>query len=381
MRRLFTYLAAFGLVLASLTIGVFTADLPFWQRALQLPLTADALYLPVAEIGGEAAPLPVAVSARLPADLAALEAVVTRAQMEGSRALLVMRDGELVLARYFGADDDHTLMPAGVIARPVAAMVTGIAHAERRFASLDTPVSHFLPEWSDEARGRITLRQLLQDTSGLETGGNAREMLRDPPWGAPAKLAEFATSRGMRLVIGNDFARTALGFELRHEPGGFYNASPVNAQLLAVILERVTGVSYEHYVEQRLWVPAGGGRAQLALDRRAGMPTAHCCWRATAPTMMRIVSLLATDGMDRDRRVLPQGWVQEMTRASRVSAESAMQLERHDMGGLEVLTATDGGHAFWVMPGRRLAILNIVNPEGTSGTHLPEALLQLLATP
>src|SRR5688572_30091394 len=137
MRRLFTYLAALGLVLASLTIGVFTADLPFWQRALQLPLTADALYLPVAEIGGEAAPLPVAVSARLPADLAALEAVVTRAQMEGSRALLVMRDGELVLARYFGADDDHTLMPAGVIARPVAAMVTGIAQAEQRFASLD----------------------------------------------------------------------------------------------------------------------------------------------------------------------------------------------------------------------------------------------------
>jgi CubicO group peptidase (beta-lactamase class C family) len=381
MRRLFTYLAALGLVLASLTIGVITADLPFWQRALQLPLTADALYLPVAEIGAEARALSRVAEARLAVDMAALESAVTRAQIEGSRALLVMRDGELVLARYFGADDEHTLMPAGVIARPVAAMMTGIAQSEQMFESLDTPVSRYLPEWADEERGRITLRQLLQDTSGLETGGNAPEMLRHPPWHAPAKLADFATSRAMRLIIGNDFARTALGFRLRHEPGGFYNVSPVNAQLLAVILERVTAVPYEHYVDLRLWTPAGGGRAQLALDRRAGMTTAHCCWRASAPAMMRIVGLLATDGMVGDRRILPEGWVEQMTRASRVSAESAMQLERVSFGGVEVLTATDGGHAFWVAPGKRLAILNIVNPEGTSSAHLAETLLRLLGSP
>ena len=377
MRRLLTYLAAFWLVLASLAIGLFTADLPFWQRALQLPLAADTLYLPVAEIGGVAEALPAVVTAGVPSDPAALESAVTQARAAGSRALLVMREGDLVLARYFGADDAQTLMPAGVIARPVAAMATGFARAERKLASLDAPVSLYLPEWSDEPRGRITLRQLLEDTSGLETGGDAREMLRNPPWNTPAKLADFATSRGMRLVIGNDFARTALDFKLRHESGGFYNASPVNAQLLAVILERATGIPYEDYLEQHLWRPTGGGRAQLALDRRSGMPTAHCCWRATAPAMMRIIGLLATDGMDGGRRVLPEGWAGEMTKASRVSAESAMQLQRLEIGGVTVLTATDGGHAVWVVPEKHLAILNIVNSEGTSETALPEQLLKL----
>jgi CubicO group peptidase (beta-lactamase class C family) len=186
MRRLLTYLTALGLLLASLAIGVFTADLPFWQRALQLPLAADTLYLPVTEIGGEAEPLRVVATAAVPADAVALESVVSNARAEGSRALLVMRDGELVLARYFGADDQHTLMPAGVIARPVAAMATGLAQSEQVLPSLDAPVSRFLPEWRDEERGQITLRQLLDDTSGLETGGNTREMLRNPPWDAPA---------------------------------------------------------------------------------------------------------------------------------------------------------------------------------------------------
>ena len=55
MRRVLTILTAVVLLLASLGVGVFTADLPFWRRALQLPLPADGIYLPVAVIGARAA--------------------------------------------------------------------------------------------------------------------------------------------------------------------------------------------------------------------------------------------------------------------------------------------------------------------------------------
>ena len=51
MRRFLTFLTAIVLLLVSLGIGAFTADLPFWRRALQLPLPADGIYLPVAVIG------------------------------------------------------------------------------------------------------------------------------------------------------------------------------------------------------------------------------------------------------------------------------------------------------------------------------------------
>jgi CubicO group peptidase (beta-lactamase class C family) len=378
MRRLLTYLAAFGLLSASLAVGVVTADLPFWRRAVQLPLPADTLYLPVVEIGGDAQPAPPVAVPGVPADPAALEAAVAEARLAGSRALLVMRRGELVLARYFGADDEHTLLPAGVVARPLAAMAFGLALADRRVDALDTSVARLLPEWDGEQRGRITLRQLLDETSGLESGGETRELMIHPPWRDPGKLFEFATSRGVRLVMGNDFARTALGFELRHEPGGSHNTSPANAQLIAVILERVTGMPYERFIEQRLWRPIDGGRARLALDRRAGMPAAHCCWLASAPAMVRVASLLATDGVDRGQRILPEGWVAEMTRASRVNAEGAMQLARSTIAGTTALTSADGGNVFWVIPAKQLAILNIVNPEGASTPQLPVQLLQLL---
>ena len=56
MRRILTFLTAIVLLLVSLGVGVFTADLPFWRRAFQLPLPADGAYLPVAVIGTPAPP-------------------------------------------------------------------------------------------------------------------------------------------------------------------------------------------------------------------------------------------------------------------------------------------------------------------------------------
>jgi CubicO group peptidase (beta-lactamase class C family) len=184
----------------------------------------------------------------------------------------------------------------------------------------------------------------------------------------------------VRILLGNDFARAALRFELEHEPGGFHNLSPANTQLAALILERVSGLPFEQYVDERVWRPAGGGPAELALDRRAGMPAAHCCWRATAPDVARVLSLLATDGVSRGRQVLPASWVQEMARASRVSAGSGMQLARLSIDEYLALSGgDDNGSEFWVVPERELVIVNFVNPQGASPPGLAAGLLRALA--
>ena len=126
----------------------------------------------------------------------------------------------------------------------------------------------------------------------------------------------------------------------------------------------------------------GAGVAELQLDRRAGMPAAHCCWRATARDMVRILSLLGTDGLHEGRAVLPTGWAREMARASRVNAETGMQVSRLVIDGAEALEVRDdAGSAFWIIPQRQLAILNISNPGGTASTDLPEMMLKGIVAP
>jgi CubicO group peptidase (beta-lactamase class C family) len=383
MRRILTFLTAIVLLMVSLGVGVFTADLPFWRRAFQLPLPADGAYLPAATIGQTVKPAEESASLVVEAiDALVVEEVANRAAAAGSRALLVTYRGTLAVERYFLTDDANSLLPAALVARPVAAMAIGIALAEHRVASLDEPIARYLPEWDDEARGRITLRQLLEETSGLETGGDIHGLPYRSPWGDLEMLPDFATSRGVRMLLGNDFESSALGFRLKHEPGGFHNLSPANTQLAAVIIERATGQPYEEFVDQKLWQPAGAGVAELQLDRRAGMPAAHCCWRATARDMLRILGLLGTEGVRDGKAILPADWVKEMQRPSRVSAGTGMQLTRLTIDGSEAFKVSDSlGSAFWVIPQRQLAVLSISNLGGSAVDDLPQMLLKGIEPP
>ena len=99
MRRVLTFLTAAVLLLVSLGIGVFTADLPFWRRALQLPLPADGVYLPVAIIGAPGAARPTEAPVSDGFDDLVVEESVNRARGAGSRALLVMYRGRLAIER------------------------------------------------------------------------------------------------------------------------------------------------------------------------------------------------------------------------------------------------------------------------------------------
>jgi CubicO group peptidase (beta-lactamase class C family) len=382
MRRVLTILTAIALCLVSLAVGVFTADLPFWQRVLKLPLSSDGAYLPVASIGSPTAQQATrGLSPPSGMNAPAIERAIDQARAAGARALLVVHQDRLVVERYFLADDASSLLPASLVARVSTAMAVGIALAEKRIASLDAPVARYLPEWDDEPRGRITMRQLLEETSGLETGGDIRGLLYRSPWEDLAALPAFATARGVRMLLGNDFESSALGFRLDHEPGGFRNVSPANIQLAALILERATGMPYERYVDERLWRAVGAGHAQLQLDRRAGMPAAHCCWRATARDMLLVLGLLGSEGVHGGHAVLPEGWVREMARASRVSSGTGMQVARLTFGDDEALGVSDDeGSAFWVIPRLRLSVLNVAGTGGHSPPQLPALLMRGIGT-
>ena len=374
MRRILTILAAFVLVAGSLAVGALTADLPFWRRAFDLPLASSENYFPTLEIG----PPPFGAYAaihpeRNTIDPAGLSAAAGTAQAAGGAALLVARGGVLQYEQYFqGGDDLRSLRPADFLARPLAAIAVGLALADGRIESLDDRVEKYLPEWDDEPRGRITLRQLLTETSGLAPGVDAAKVLGAHPFSDWSRLPDFATSRGVRLLLGNDFESTALGFDLKHEPGGFFNVSPVNSQLAAVIVERATRMPYERFLEQRLLAPASLFHMQLQMDRRSGMPAAHCCLRALARNVLQVGELLRKDGAAADgSQVLAMGWVQEMLKGSRANPQFGMQIEHVGRKEVEIWhLGGERGGAVWIVPSAQLTVVALADRD----VRLPDTL-------
>jgi CubicO group peptidase (beta-lactamase class C family) len=109
------------------------------------------------------------------------------------------------------------------------------------------------------------------------------------------------------------------------------------------------------------------------------MPAAHCCWLATAPDILRVLGLLATDGVHEGQRVLPPGWVGEMMHASRVNPDGGLQLKLITIGGVPAISGDDDdGNTFWVFPARQLVIISVVNPAGSNSLELPAQLLRIL---
>src|SRR3546814_13124285 len=89
------------------------------------------------------------------------------ASMGETRALLVMKDGEIIAERYGAGFDSESRLISWSIAKSITAVLAGLMVSDGRLV-LDAPAP--VPAWRQPGapRGEITLRQLLHMTSGLE---------------------------------------------------------------------------------------------------------------------------------------------------------------------------------------------------------------------
>src|SRR6185437_9401375 len=117
--------------------------------------------------------------------------------------------------------------------------------------SLDDTVAHWLPgvvEGNGNDGSRITIRELLQMTSGLYNYGNDMPLL--------ASAAGFATSQ-FRTYTPRQLVALAMGHRPLFAPGTSASYSDTNYVLLGMIISRVTGRSWAQEVNARIIRPLG----------------------------------------------------------------------------------------------------------------------------
>lgn len=149
-------------------------------------------------------------------DAAALERLLDEAARTHSDALVVLLDGELVGAWYSAAGPRR--IESMSVTKSIVNLAVGRLVTLGRIPSVDVPVSAFYPEWNTGRKAKVTLRHLMNHTSGIA---------------AKQSTAEIYAS--------DDFVRLALDAEITSEPGTvfFYNNKAVN--LIAGIVEKSAG--------------------------------------------------------------------------------------------------------------------------------------------
>jgi CubicO group peptidase (beta-lactamase class C family) len=230
-------------------------------------------------------------------DPAALKAASDYAMARETQALLVWRDGSLELAKFGQGAKPSDLLNSYYMHYPVLSLLYGAAISDGYIGSVDDPLGKYLTEWAGDPRGRITLRQMLNMSAGLE-------IYFDNP--DPA-------SKASRLFLGSDSTTPALEYQAVEAPGTSFQYNYLIPELLGIALQRALGSTrYADYLSTRLWKPLGNADATVWLDRPGGRAHFNSALFATAEDWLNIGKLILNEGRVGKRQVVNASWIRTM---------------------------------------------------------------------
>lgn len=215
----------------------------------------------------------------------------------GTRAIVVLKDGKLVAERYADGFDATTPQLGWSITKSVTSLLVGRLVNDGE-VSLDD--DHLRPEWTDD-RASITVRQLLQMTSGLH-------------WDETYSLGTPITKM---LYTEPDMGSYAASQELDHAPGSYLQYSSGSTTLLCSVLAEDRGGA--DFPRRTLFAQLGLASAVLEPDA-SGTPVCSSYLWATPRDWAAIGQFALADGVWNGTRLLPEGWLADSTRA--VAAEN-----------------------------------------------------------
>ena len=209
-------------------------------------------------------------------DLAAIDRYV-RSEMDAQRipglALGIVHGDRIVHVQGFGQADKsgrdvtpETPFLIGSVTKSFTALaIMQLSEAGR--VQLDAPVQRYLPWWrvaDPEESTQISVRHLLYQVSGLSKAtGNA-----------------YATSGDTHDSALEDRVRALHDAELTAPVGTTWQYSNANYWTLGMIVQAVSGQSYESYVQQHIFDPLQMGNSYTSGTEAVqhGLPTGHRYW-------------------------------------------------------------------------------------------------------
>ena len=197
---------------------------------------------------------PHAVSARpqsAPPSPAAVDKIFARwSTTTPGCAVGVAIGGKTVLTQAYGmADLEHdvpntadTIFEAGSVAKQFTAMAVLLLAKDGQL-SLDDPARKYLPELPDYG-APLTIRHLLNHTSGLRDWGSVVAIA-----GAPRTTREYTHAHVLDIVSRQKALNFPTGTQWSYTNTGF--------NLAAVIVSRVSGMSFAEFSRTRIFTPLG----------------------------------------------------------------------------------------------------------------------------
>lgn len=223
-------------------------------------------------------------------------------------AVVVLHRGQVIGERYAPGIDASTVLPGWSMAKSITATLVGLLVKQGR---LDINKIGAVPEWRRGVnRGQlVALDHLLRMTSGLD-------VLEDQSGADP---------NSRMLFVEPDAAAFAVKRGLRHPPGTHWAYMSGSSVLACRAIFHAVGGTLEtsqKFYREALWKPLGASSFTLETDA-AGTYIGSSFALANAHDWAKFGQLYLNNGVWEGEQLLPEGWVEYVTRHTPLSGENS----------------------------------------------------------
>ena len=281
------------------SVSVYIGYLYFQSPTVMTRITSMMIGEPTGELETVKASDAVFINSGSPKNISdeSIEAAIKFSEKMESHALLIYQNDEIILEKYFDDYNAETISDTQSMHKTVLAMMVGIAIDEGIIESVNEPASKHLIEWRDDSRNQITIKHLLQQSSGL-----------DYPEFSFHPLSEFN-----QLMLGEDVTKMTLRQIAYRKPNEIFEYNGVNPQNLGLLLQRAYDKRYADLLSEKIWQKVAQDDASVVLDSdKNQMPRTYCCLNATARDWLRIGTIILNEGKFKDEQIVSKSWINEM---------------------------------------------------------------------
>lgn len=214
--------------------------------------------------------------------------------------LLVLQGDTIRLERYALGLEEHTRWSSMSMIKSLTSTLVGAALQDGTIASLDDPVSHYLPALSGSAYDSVSVRSLITMSSGVDwnedyTDRNSHVNRYSKSLGDKVPGGVLALMRSVRGV---------------HPPGTQFNYNTGDTYVLGALLSAATGRTLADYMSSKIWSRFGMEfDAFYTLESEGGQEIGGSRAGMALRDFGRFGLFLLRGGLIDGESVLPEGWL------------------------------------------------------------------------
>lgn len=209
--------------------------------------------------------------------------------------VLVARKGQLLAEEYFGDFGRDSLHDTRSAFKSVTSLLAGIA-IEKGLFTVEDELRTIFPEWVNDRRGSITIRNLLQMRSGLACEGFFGI-------GPDCESLMWET---------DDWLEFILQIPLRHEPGLNWEYTSMEPELLGIAITRTSKMSLPEFAKVHLFDPMEITQYEWYITPDGGGYAAGSFYMKPAD-MLKIAQLVLDKGNWQGKQLVSADWIDEST--------------------------------------------------------------------